>query len=53
MVISPLGEAEDHDIGVVVVVDALHGLDEVVSCVEAHVEGLLIELIEEDPGFTM
>ena len=28
------GEAEDHDMGVVVFVDALHGLDEVVNSVE-------------------
>lgn len=41
-----LGDAEDHDIGVVVFVDALHGLEDVVNCVE----GLLILLIEDEFG---
>lgn len=40
------GDADDHDIGVVVFVDALHGLEDVVNCVE----GLLILLIDEDTG---
>lgn len=35
------GDVDDHDVGVVVVVEALHGLGDVVNCVE----GLLIVLI--------
>lgn len=41
-----LGEADDHEMGVVVFVDALHGLDDVVNCVE----GLLMLLIDDDAG---
>lgn len=42
-----LGDAEDHERGVVAVVDALHGLEVAVNCVE----GLPVELMEEEVGF--
>jgi len=41
---TTLGEAEDHERGVVAAVEALHGLEDVVNCVD----GLLTELIDED-----
>jgi hypothetical protein len=39
---TTLGEADDHDVGVVIVVDSLQGLLEL----DSHVDGLSIELVE-------
>lgn len=47
-VLAMFGDADDHESGVVAVVEALHGLEDVVNCVD----GLLIELIDEEAGFT-
>lgn len=41
-----LGDVEDQETGVVAAVEALHGLEDAVNCVE----GLLIELIDDEAG---
>ena len=41
------GDADDHETGVVAAVDALHGLDDAVNCVE----GLLMKLCADDSPY--